>query len=227
MSIQAEAQSLSPTARIDLFVLDLSQHNAGALYFCSTSNPFGGDVVWQGVTYTAMPISASGFEKRTNGTLPTPTIKASNYQGLLGAQAREYNNLEGCKVIRKRTFAKYLDAVNFPGGNPTANPNQYFPDETWVVKRKSHEDDESIEFELGATIDVPGVMLPLRQYRNGVCAWLYRGESCNYTGGPVSKADGTPTSDPLQDKCGKRLSDCEARNNAQRFGAFPGSGRIR
>ena len=59
MSIQSEAQSLSPTARIDLFVLDLSQHNAGALYFCSTSNPFGGDVVWQGVTYTAMPISAS------------------------------------------------------------------------------------------------------------------------------------------------------------------------
>ncbi|WP_374491578.1 phage minor tail protein L [Brachymonas sp.] len=226
-TIQTEAQALAPTARVELFVLDLSIHNAGILYFCSTSNPLGGDVIWQGVTYTAMPVEGSGFERRNNGTLPRPTLKVSNYQGLMAAQAREAGGLIGCTVTRKRTFARFLDAANFAGGNPSADSSQQYPDETWRVDRKANETPQYVEFELAATIDVPGVQLPLRQYINGVCAWVYRGESCGYTGGPVALEDGTATSDPLLDRCGKKLSDCRLRGNEPRYGGFPGSGLMR
>src|SRR5260364_95548 len=47
--------------------------------------------------------------------------------------------MSGCRLIRKRTFARFLDAVNFPEGNPEADPNQHFSDEIWCVDRKAAE----------------------------------------------------------------------------------------
>ena len=225
--IEQEQQKLNPSSRIELFVLDLSRYSAGVLRFCSTLNPLGGNVIWQGQTYTAMPVEASGFEMRNSGTLPRPTLRVSNFQGLMAAQAREAGNLIGCKVTRKRTFARYLDAVNFPGGNPEADPNQHYADETWIIDRKAAESPQLVEWELAAQIDAPGAMVPMRQYIASTCAWVYRGESCGYTGAAKAKIDGTPTTDMTQDKCGKKLSDCRLRSNEVRFGGFPGSGQTR
>ena len=30
---------------------------------------------------------------------------------------RKFNNLNNAKLVRKRTFAKFIDAANFPDGN--------------------------------------------------------------------------------------------------------------
>lgn len=97
-TIATERQALNPSALIELFVLDMSLHNAGTLLFCSTSNPFVKNVVWQGNEYVALPIIAAGFAQRSSGSLPRPTIKISNYQGLIGAQARETGDLLGSRV---------------------------------------------------------------------------------------------------------------------------------
>lgn len=224
MTIQTEAQSLSPTALVEMFVLDLGIYSGGTLHFCSTQNPIGGDVTWQGQVYTAIPIEASGFSRSGQGTLPRPKIKVSNYQGLMAAQARNFSDLVGCKVIRRRTYARFLDAVNFSGGNPSADSSQHYPDETWIIDRRSSETPVSIEFELAAPFDLPGVQLPLRQYLNNTCAWVYRGSDCGYTGGAVATETGVATSDLSKDACGGRLSDCKLRSNVVRYGAFPGSG---
>lgn len=226
-TIATERQALNPSALIELFVLDMSLHNAGTLLFCSTSNPFVKNVVWQGNEYVALPIIAAGFAQRSSGSLPRPTIKISNYQGLIGAQARETGDLLGSRVIRKRTFARFLDAVNFPEGNPEADPTQQMRDEVWIVDRKSSETPDFVEFELAAEFDVPGVKIPLRQYVQNTCQWLYRGESCGYQGETCFDEQGNPVADKAQDRCGKKMSDCKLRNNEQRFGAFPGSGLLR
>ncbi len=76
-----------------------------------------------------MPIEANGFAKSGRGTQPRPTIKASNAAGILGALVRDNEDLVGARVTRRRTFVKYLDAVNFSGGNASANPNVHFSDE--------------------------------------------------------------------------------------------------
>ncbi len=80
------------------------------------------------------------------------------------------------------TLARFLDAVNFKDGNPTADPNQHFPDEMWFIEQKTLETHQVVEFELSSVFDLMGVQLPYRQIIKNTCPWKYRGPECGYTG---------------------------------------------
>jgi lambda family phage minor tail protein L len=230
MTIATEIQLLAPTALIELFALDLGKYGGPVLRWHSGTNELTGDVVWQGLTYTRFPVEALGFDKRSVGTTPRPTIKASNTGGILAAQSRTYGDFMGCKLNRKRTFARYLDAVNFAAGNASADVNQSFPDDIFYVDRKAAENPVFIEWELAAAFDMTGVKLPRRQVIQNCCAWIYRNSECGYTGGAVALEDGTPTAVLANDKCGKRLTDCRLRYPAPAtlpYGGFAGTGLIR
>ncbi len=112
--IQEEIQSLSPSALLELFELDLGILGGPKLYFCSSTNGMSTDVVWQGVTYVRLPIAAAGFDKASNGPLPRPQVQISNNLGAMAALAREYDYFMRCKLTRRRTFVRFLDAINFP-----------------------------------------------------------------------------------------------------------------
>jgi lambda family phage minor tail protein L len=229
-TVNSESQSLSPTALIELFELDTTNQGGTILRFHSGVNELGNDVVWQGNTYSRFPIEASGFDRRSNGTLPRPVVKASNIQGILGSDARSHGDYAGCKFTRRRTFARFLDAVNFPSGNPSADPNQHYPDEIYYVDRKSKENSAFVEFELASAFDLHGVQLPRRQVIQNCCSWVYRGAECGYAGGAVATESGTATSNAQLDKCGKRISDCKLRfgaNGILNYGGFPAVGLIR
>jgi len=176
-------------------------------------------------------VQASGFEFSGGGTLPQPKIQVANVTGLIGALCRELDDLVGAKLTRKRTFVKYLDAVNFSGGvNPTADPNAAFPDDVWFINRKSVETREVVEFELSAAFDVQGVKLPRRQIIANICPWQYRSAECGYAGGAVADVNDTATGVLANDVCGKRLASCRLRFGAFAplpFGGFPGAGLIR
>ena len=180
-------------------------------------------VVWQGVEYAPLPIEAEGFELTTKGTLPRPKIRVANVSGVFSALALEMDDLVGAKVTRKRTFAKYLDAVNFPGGNASADPNQFLPEELWFVEAKAAENRHIVEWELSSAFDLMGVKLPYRQVVQNSCAWQYRSPECGYTGTSFDKNDQQAT----PDFCSKRLSSCRARFGTEviPFGGFPGSVR--
>lgn len=231
MSIYTDIQSLSPGAIIDLFELDTTNIGGSKLYFHAGINGLSNDVVWQGVTYTRYPIEVEGFEKNGgSGTLPRPKIKVANINGIISALSRELQDLIGSKLTRRRTFVKYLDAVNFSGGNPTADPNVGFPDEIWNVDRKSAENPIFLEFELAAAFDVSGIMIPRRQCIQNLCTWKYRSAECGYTGGPVADHNDRVVYALNEDKCGKRLNSCKLRFGTYSelpFGAFPGVGLIR
>ncbi|WP_407667109.1 phage minor tail protein L [Myxococcus guangdongensis] len=55
------------------------------------------------------------------------------------------------------------------------------------------------------------------------------GRGCGYEGPPVAKADDTPTADPAQDRCGKRLASCKTRFGATSVLPYgePGVGLLR
>lgn len=183
-------------------------------------------IVWQGETYTAMAIEAEGFEVTGTGKLPRPTIRAANIGGALGAYLRTMADGLGAKVTRRRTLGRYLDAANFPDGNPYADPNTAFPDEMFFVSRKALENPIFIELELAVPFDVEGVVLPRRQVIAGTCQWVYRSPECGYTGPPVQDIDGNPTDDPAHDACRKTLPACRARFGEfgiLRTSAFPAS----
>lgn len=228
--IESDVQKLNPGALVDLFELDATTIGGDLLRWHNGVNTVGNEVVWNGNVYTRFPVDASGFERTTKGTLPQPTLQVANVSGLIGAMVHSMDDLMGAKVTRKRTFVKYLDAVNFPGGvNPSADPTCGFPDEVWFVNRKASENGIFIQFELSAAFDVQGVQLPRRQCIQNVCTWQYRSAECGYTG-PMVDINGNQTTNSALDVCSKRLSDgCKPRFGAFSqlpFGGFPGVGLV-
>jgi phage-related protein len=116
LTIKQDIQSLSPGALIELYAFDPTALGGSLTYFHAGTNGLRASIVWQGVTYNPWPVEASGFEFSGRGQLPTPHIKLANIGGLASALVVAYGDLVGAKITRKRTFAKYIDAVNFPAG---------------------------------------------------------------------------------------------------------------
>jgi len=229
--IESDVQKLNPGAIVEMFVLDPTALGGSIIRWYSGVNVLGNNLVWDGNVYTRFAVQASGFERSSKGTHPKPKIKIANIGGVISALVRDYEDLAGAIVTRKRTFVRYLDAVNFPGGvNPEEDPTASYPDEVWSVDRKSGENGIFVEFELAAAYDVRGKKLPGRQCIQNVCTWLYRGSECGFSGGAVSTKNDVPTTDIALDQCGKRLASCKQRFGEYAplpFGAFPGVGLIR
>ena len=163
-----------------------------------------------------------------------PTLSAANVDGRLSALCRAYQDLVGARFTRRRTLGKYLDAANFPAGNPTADATQEVPPELWFLDRRSSEDKTQVTWELASPLDFGSRQLPGRGIVANVCGWLtiggYRGPFCGYTGPAVAKADDTPTDDPEQDKCGGRLVSCQLRiwpDGELSYGSFPAAALIK
>ncbi len=223
--ISQEIQALAPSALIELFVLDTSVAIAGGsmYYFHAGTNQLGGPVVWQGIVYQPLPIEASGFDFITRGSPPRPKIKVANTGGLFSALIDGSDDLIGCKVIRKRTFVRYLDSVNFSRGtNPQSDPNQHLEDDIWFVDRKVSENKYLVEWELASALDLSGIMLPYRQVIQNSCPWKYRGPECGWTGAYYDVND-QPTN-AANDFCAKKLSSCKVRwgTASYPYGGFPG-----
>ncbi|MCX8016422.1 MAG: phage minor tail protein L [Rhodocyclaceae bacterium] len=232
MTVRADVQRLEPGSVIALYALDLTVIGGQDVLRFTPHGPneLGGDIVFGGQTYVSLPIEATGFERAGQGKLPRPIVRVANVSGVIGALALGMDDLIGARLVRTRTFARYLDAANFATGNPHADPSQILDREIWFVDRKANENAVFVEWELAAAFDVAGVMLPRRQFVQNVCAWRYRGPECGYTGGPVADLNDLPTTDPAKDRCGKRLASCKLRFGAYSplpFGGFPSVGLIR
>ncbi len=113
-AITSEIQKLEPSAIIELFELDGTSFGGDVFRFHAGTNGLRQNVVWQGNTYTAFPAQASGFDMSGNGQLPRPKLVMANVTGAITLLVLEYDDLLGAKVTRRRTMAKFLDAVNFP-----------------------------------------------------------------------------------------------------------------
>jgi len=180
-NLQKTLQDADSKTVVELFDFELNnaQHGATTVYrFTNTKNELGNNIVWQGNTYTAIPLKADGYEATGKGSLPRPNISVANLNGTFttilallnvdddgNALPRNTRTLEGCKVTRTRTLSKYLDAVNFTGGtNSDADPTSYFrPRDIYFIDRKSMENRDVISYEMCSAFDLVGVRLPKRQ----------------------------------------------------------------
>lgn len=230
-SIAQELARLTPSARITLFVVDITALGGPVLRLHNGANELSQPLVWQGQSYSMLPIEASGFDRRADGPAPRPMLRVGNAQGLVSALARQFRHLAGATLVRKVTRAKYLDAVNFASGlNPSADPTAQMPDEVWRFDRVARRDKTVLEWELVSPFDAEGVMLPRRQIRAAVCGSAYRSSECGYAGPAVAKADDTPTNDILLDRCSLKVSGCKLRFGATAalpIDIFPGAGVLR
>lgn len=247
--LNSDFQKLSVTGLVTLYELDATNLGAGIMRWHGhvSSNSWRiindtviddgatvkRDIIWQGQTYSPMPIQTDGLEVRGDGKASTPSLALANningVQGAISALCLQYDDFAGARLTVINTMAKYLDAANFTNGNPQA-ANEYRK-QVWYVEQKTSENRSAVTFELSNPVDFEGARIPSREITN-YCHWAvhgrYRGEECGYTGAARFTDRGVPTTDPSKDRCGGRLvSDCGARNNQDRFGGFPSSALIK
>lgn len=204
-----------------------SEIMAGA-EFVVTSEHAPPRIVWQGEEYQAWPYEVTGLEVTGDGRAPQPSISVGNVNGMISSLCLALDDLLQARVRIHTTLLHYLDAVNFPEGNPSADPSQG-KTELWFVEQKTAETPEAVTWSLSSPADVAGIRIPSRQIHS-MCEWClrgeYRGPDCGYMGPPVADDTGNPTADPSKDACGGLLSDCKLRFgefNQLPFGGFPGS----
>ena len=181
--------------------------NDGILRFHNNIKIFNSYVVWQGNTYYPAPIQAEGFESTSRGVLlrPNLTIASQSETGsdqlaLLKHEIRKIGDIISAKVTRRRTFAKYLDVINFPTDPKAASPilpDGYEPDpyaelpkDIYFIERKTTENKNVLTYELSSILDLEGIKIPKRVIVADKCVWQYRGIGCWYQDASTDTVDG-------------------------------------
>lgn len=241
MSLITQLQKLDPGAEILLFELDGSDFGADVLRFHGHAIPHTAEelaaagasadqlpaksIWWQGNEYAAWPMQIDGIEANSDGTAVRPTLTVGNVNGRITALCLAFDNLLEFQLTMHLTLAQYLDAVNFPEGNPEADPGEEAL-EVWYVDQKISENGTTVAWELASPGDVGGETIG-RQMTT-LCHWAmtngYRGPNCGYTG-PYRDKDGNLTDNPVLDECdGCMGTGCVPRfglGNPLPYGGFP------
>ena len=186
---------LQPTAIVELFVLYFNTiDQPGEFVAFHGGSLFGGDLLWQNTPYSAIPVETEGFEINGNGQMPRPKIRVANKDYFITKLLNDNNDFLHAKLIRKRTFVKFLDDKNFDGGNPwgEADSSAELSNDTFLFSQKTAENKSFVEFELSTPLDLENFDLTNRLVLSRYCPWRYRGAGCNYIGPPIETEDLQP-----------------------------------
>lgn len=234
MPIKSDVQKLEVDGAVELFELDSTVLGGDVRLFHGHLQ--SGPIWWQGKQYEPWAIHAEGFLRTGEAQQGNPVLTVGNIGsdeagapliGVITALYTRLGSLAGATLTVRRTTAKYLDAINFPGGNPTADPTQEESVDVWLVQQMQKDSGADVEFLLSSPMAFDGFEVPAGKFTATVCQWLwiggYRGPYCNYTGGRLFDEQGNATTDPTLDRCGGRLSDCKSRFGEWEIINFGGS----
>lgn len=186
-SIVEDVQSQAvASGYIEFFEIELPNSNIGGsnvdkLYFHAGVSTTFADIQWYSlinesdfgstdsskyslISYTPLPMEATGFELRGSGNLPRPTVRMANINQYWNAYLANFDDLVGAKVIRRKTLEKYL----------SDNPPVEFNRDVYYIERKIKETPTFVEFELVSAFDVEGIKLPRRGIVAARCMWKYK-----------------------------------------------------
>lgn len=201
--VAREALSPDPSQLLEFFLIyyNFPEDQNSVLAVTPMQKGVGKKITWQGVDYIPLPIKCEGFASRGDNELPRPKMQISNAELTISKYLKIYDNLVGAKIIRKRTFAKFLDDSNFEGGeNPffdlstqssAASEISHLPDEVFYINRRVSETKEFVEFELSTVFEMDNVFIPSRNTYARYCTWIYRGHGCRYAGDPKKTTNST------------------------------------
>ncbi|EHL6721753.1 phage minor tail protein L [Escherichia coli] len=156
-----ESVKSEQSPRVVLWEIDLTVQGGERYFFCNELNEKREPVTWQGRQYQAYPIEGSGFEMNGKGSSARPSLTVSNLFGLVTGMAEDLQSLVGATVVRRRVYARFLDAVNFVAGNPEADPEQELTDR-WVVEQMSSLTAMTASFVLATPTETDGALFPGR-----------------------------------------------------------------
>jgi lambda family phage minor tail protein L len=184
---------LQPTAILEMFRVYPDRVNkpdqwlgfhGGSIYSQS--------ITWQGFQYLPLSMESEGFDILGDGKLARPKIRVANQNNIITQLLQVHKDFKNAQFVRKRVSVKFIDDVNFEGGNPfgEADPKAELTDETWLMGRKTQESRLFVEFELNSPLDLESFSVNSRSIISKFCYWQYRGEGCRYQGLPIERDDG-------------------------------------
>ena len=159
-----ECTRAEQSASVVLWEIDLTEVGGERYFFCNEQNEKGEPVTWQGRQYQPYPIQGSGFELNGKGTSTRPTLTVSNLYGMVTGMAEDLQSLVGGTVVRRKVYARFLDAVNFVNGNSDADPEQEVISR-WRIEQCSELSAVSASFVLSTPTETDGAVFP------GVSCW--------------------------------------------------------
>ncbi|MFA5396238.1 MAG: phage minor tail protein L [Methanogenium sp.] len=241
--IMSDAQNAGVGTIVELIELYTSScgDTDGPYYLCNNTTTSGTIVYWGGIAYNPIEYKMTGYGMSGEGSLERPTVTIGNGARTLAALVNDYDGLVGATLKRRRTMREYLDDGAYPSNSVE------MASETYLINSVKEYNKFNIVFELTAEIDREDKVIPNAKAWKNFCPFIYRSYingafnydnvyECPYTtsSGTFYKRDGTSTSDPSEDVCGKRLSDCLLRfptasgaGSIVPFGGFPGMTSLR
>jgi lambda family phage minor tail protein L len=157
--LQEEILQPVTSAFIELFTLDTTVIGGSTIFrYVPMVQANGAIVKWQSQDYLPFPIDAHGFHSSSDGSSPAkPKLSVSNVSGFLMASILELGDLVGAKIIRCRTFSRFLD------NGPEPDPNAHLPYDIYLIDQKTNHTKSLIEWSLISMVDRPDIALPLRR----------------------------------------------------------------
>lgn len=215
-------QSLELGSIVDLYDIDFEPIGLSQTAHFTAADASGQGIMFGGVFYEPRPIEMAGFSRSSEGAPPEPTLTISNVDKGGNMLLNSYNDLIGVKVVRRRTFSKFLDHLPDGSPNPNADPAAQLIPEIWYVEQKVEANRHIIQWRMKSVLDLQGVMIPKRKVLKSVCERRYRTykdgnwvyptvNACPYAGWAMFDRDGNPTSDPTKDMCAKHFRACGLR----------------
>lgn len=142
---------------LELYVLDTTVLGGPVYRFTNNTTASGGNIVFGGNSYTALPIKTEGWDFSSTGTTPKPTLTVSNVNKVLLASVISMGDLVGATLTRYRTYEKYLDAGSSPDSTKFLGPDVY------TVEQKTGHNKNYIQWQLTSILDRMGMKIPRRQ----------------------------------------------------------------
>ena len=224
-----ESKKLNPSAMVELYKLDASFAGGSTLAF-TTETSAGEFVSFGSEQYLALPVRVSGMSISGTGTIQTPTMTISNTDGLIQEFINTWGDLDGCRLTRWRTYAKFLDDGEAP------DPSVFYGPDVYQIDRKSSDTPEEISWELSVMIDKQGVyigrtvirdtcMSRYRYFNPNTGQFEYAKAECPYAGARYFNKSNVEVFTASEDSPARNVGCCTARfgEGAELpFGGFPG-----
>lgn len=218
-------------ALVDLYQIDLTPLGGAVLCFTPSIKDGPANIQFGGITYLALPIKLDEVSWDGKSAPTSPTLTISNTTSVAASLLETYDDLLGMKLIRTRTFERYLD------GGAEPDDSQMFPQEIWYFEQVKTQTKDTIIMTMGSILDQRGTMLPKRTVLKSTCVRRYRrwdpddmvfiidttSMACPYVGTNYFDALGNAT-DAAHDDCGRLVPDCKIRFGSDPLptSAFPG-----
>lgn len=155
MTIEAQLQEHSVNNIVELFEVDLTP--IGGVDVLRFSAHIETATLWKGNTYQPLPLEVSNVNRSMEGAPPRLKFRVSNINRALMSEVITLGDMVGAEVTRWKTLAMFLD------GEPTADPNQHWPVETYTVIQMEELSRDTITFTVGTELDRPTRKIPRRQ----------------------------------------------------------------